>query len=499
MQTTPTMRWQRLAIPVLLLLLLLRLIAAWALPLTDKTEARYGEIARKMWETGDWVTLWHDYGVPFWAKPPLSTWLSAGSMNLLGATELAARLPSLLLALATLLLACSLIRQRSGRDAALACALILGSGLLFLGTAGTVMTDSALLFCVTFSLVAVWRAVVLGSRAWGYLLFVGLGLGLLAKGPLAGVLVGMPVFFWVLLGNRWRALWQRLPWLTGLPLMLAIALPWYLLAEHRTPGFLNYFIVGEHLSRFLDAGWKGDKYGFAHATPRGMIWPYTFAALLPWSLVMLAWLARHGRQLPRLVRDEDGWVLYLALWTLMTPLFFTLSGNIIFPYPMPMLPGCALLFAELWLRARHNPDSGIALPLIAAIGALLLAGVLVVNHFQGDRYLRTQKDVIAAWRTQHPSPASALVYWSDSRAFSAEFYSHGRARTTADPEQLRAWLSGRPGSFIVCEDKDLRQLPADIRARFEPVAQVRNVGNTFLLLGEAAPIPTPDIEGHRHD
>lgn len=50
-------------------------------PLFDTTESRYAEIARKMLETGNWVTLQQDYGVPFWAKPPLSIWLSAFLCN----------------------------------------------------------------------------------------------------------------------------------------------------------------------------------------------------------------------------------------------------------------------------------------------------------------------------------------------------------------------------------------------------------------------------------
>jgi len=69
---------------ILLLLLSTRLISLALLPITDSTEARYGEIARKMLETGNWVTLQYDYGVPFWAKPPLSTWLSAVSMGVFG-------------------------------------------------------------------------------------------------------------------------------------------------------------------------------------------------------------------------------------------------------------------------------------------------------------------------------------------------------------------------------------------------------------------------------
>ena len=68
-----------------------RLLTLAAYPLMDPTEARYGEIARKMLETGNWVMPQFDYGVPFWGKPPLSTWLSATSMAMLGSNEFAAR------------------------------------------------------------------------------------------------------------------------------------------------------------------------------------------------------------------------------------------------------------------------------------------------------------------------------------------------------------------------------------------------------------------------
>lgn len=80
---------------VLVVLLICRLIANYFFPLFDTTESRYAEIARKMLETGNWVTLQQDYGVPFWAKPPLSIWLSAFFMQLLGVNEFAVRLPGL--------------------------------------------------------------------------------------------------------------------------------------------------------------------------------------------------------------------------------------------------------------------------------------------------------------------------------------------------------------------------------------------------------------------
>ena len=63
-------------------------------------------------------------------------------------------------------------------------------------------------------------------------------------------------------------------------------LPWYLLAERKTPGFLDYFLVGEHWRRFTVPGWDGDRYGNAHLEPRGMIWAFLLQACLPWSLLL---------------------------------------------------------------------------------------------------------------------------------------------------------------------------------------------------------------------
>ena len=71
----------------------IRLFFNAVIPLTDKTEARYGEIARLMAETGNWIVPQIDYGIPFWAKPPLSAWLSSASIKLLGTSEFALRLP----------------------------------------------------------------------------------------------------------------------------------------------------------------------------------------------------------------------------------------------------------------------------------------------------------------------------------------------------------------------------------------------------------------------
>lgn len=474
---------------LLLGLLLLRLALMAALPLNDTTEARYAEIARKMLESGDWVTLWHDYGVPFWAKPPLSTWLGAAAMGLLGENELAVRLPSLLLGLATLWLTAELARRRDGAAAGRASALILAGSLLFFVAAGAMMTDPALLLAVTLSLAAFWHALHGGGRLWGYAFFAGLGLGLLAKGPLAVVLVGLTVAPWVALRRQWRALWQCLPWPGGSLLALAIALPWYALAEWRTPGFLEYFIVGEHLGRFLDPGWSGDRYGFAHASPRGLIWLHAAGALLPWSLLAPLWWWRARRSAAP--ADADGWRLYLWLWTLAPLLFFSLSGNVIFPYALPALPGAALLLAALHRRAALA-DGRLVWP--AALAALPWAALLAALLLAPAPYLRTQKALIAAWSADAPAPGSALLYWDSRREFSAEFYSRGRARTIRNPAILQQMLAGPPRDYLVLDVRDRRQLPATLLERLEPVVELPVAGERLLLLRERPAAPSVHTE-----
>ena len=198
------------------------MVAMVVIPLNDSTEARYAEIARKMLETGNWIVLQHDYGVPFWAKPPLSTWLSAISMKLFGIHAFAARLPSLILSIACVWMVGSVALQSMNRTSSQFAMLVLMGSIYFLLDAGAVMTDPALLFSITLMMVAFWKVIVATNTPpqyllfWRYALFVGAGLGLLAKGPIAVIFSGASIFIWVALHHEWRKVWQNLPWGKGI-------------------------------------------------------------------------------------------------------------------------------------------------------------------------------------------------------------------------------------------------------------------------------------------
>jgi 4-amino-4-deoxy-L-arabinose transferase-like glycosyltransferase len=131
-------------------LILFRLVTLAMYPLIDTTEARYGEIARIMIETNNWVTPQFDYGIPFWGKPPLHTWASAISGVLFGVSEFSLRLPHLLTSVVTLLfVGLFAVRLRLSRTVA---TLVLCSSLGFFVASGMIMTDSLLLLGMTMAM-----------------------------------------------------------------------------------------------------------------------------------------------------------------------------------------------------------------------------------------------------------------------------------------------------------------------------------------------------------
>ena len=445
-------------------LLLARLMTLGLYPLYDPSESRYAEMARKMLESGNWVTPMFDYGVPFWGKPPLTIWLTALSLGVGGVNDFSARLPSFLLSFGMAALVFRLGWQRDGKTAAWSAVLILASSVLFFVMAGAVAMDLGLSFGVTWALTAFWRAVRLGCKADGYWFFVALSIGVMAKGPIALVLSGFCVGLWVVLTGEWRACWRRMPWITGVVLFLVLCAPWFYLAERRTPGFLEYFFIGEHWKRFTEPGWKGDLYGVGRSQPLGMIWLYWLGGAFPWSLVLLRRLVLAARLsgLGFKFRAGDGWPLYCFLWMLTPLVFFTFSANLIWTYVLPGLPGMALLSAS-WRGRENMPSPWLVLPT-----PLAFAGLVFFYQFSGVDFFKSQKPLVQAFQ-QEAAADERLVYLKE-KAFSAQFYLQGGVIELDGIQALRERLTPANHDYYVIRDVIARQLPLEMQNRLQPAA-----------------------------
>ncbi|TWB47353.1 4-amino-4-deoxy-L-arabinose transferase-like glycosyltransferase [Rhizobium sp. ERR 922] len=426
----------------LILLLGVRLLAMVWVPLTDPTEARYAEIARKMVETGNWITPQFDYGVPFWAKPPLHTWLSAAGIAAFGATPFAARLGILAATIATLAIlwrwGCTLIDRGTMAVAILVTA---SSGLFFV-SAAFVETDMVLTLGVTASMAGFYAGLE-GRRHWGWLFFLGLAIGLLAKGPVAIVLSCTPILIWMMWRGDWKDL-GRLPWAGGVAACAVLVIPWYVLAEMATPGFLRYFIVGEHIQRFLQPGWTGDLYGAGRERPRGTIWLFWVVATLPWSplLPVLLW-----RQRKIGMPKGDELCLYLLLFALTPLVFFTAAANILLAYVLPGVPAAAMLAVILWRRTGHSGAGWLELGMLEIV--VVAIGVTAVSLTNVNSALLPSEANLVA---DHPAAGRLAIL--DSRSFSAEFYSKGKITKLKTVSELAKWLTPGDGVLVPKDQRD---------------------------------------------
>ncbi len=460
---------------------LIRLFTLGMYPLMDKTEARYAEIAREMVATNNWITPQLDPGVPFWGKPPLSFWLTAISFKIFGINEWAARLPSLILSIWTVYFVYLLGTKLRGQTFGLLSAIILSTTGIFWASAGSVMTDPSLVFAMTLSMISFAMVFLVESKAdkmrWGYLFFIALGVSFITKGPIGWVLTWLPLTVWCIYHKQWNQLKQYLPWKKGICLTFMIAIPWYILAEQATPGFLKYFFIGEHFQRFIHKGWSGDLYGSAHAQPKGMIWVLMIPATMPWVILLAGmftgWFKNFDHRLLKL--KNNLWLSYLLLWCLSPLVFFTLAGNILITYLLPSLPAFAILMAialspfnnKLVVRPwffsfKTFKYAALATPLVGLMAALTFLPVLGRKN--------SQWDLVKIFETQRTDKTGSLFYIQGMPP-SADFYANGDAVLIQDEYQQKVEnvLANHHDDFFVIQECDLNKFSPKILAYIYPI------------------------------
>jgi 4-amino-4-deoxy-L-arabinose transferase-like glycosyltransferase len=377
--------------------------------LMDDVDAVQAQIARNMLTSGDWVTARLD-GIPYLEKAPLIYWLIAGSFKIFGVSDVVARIPIVLSALALAWLTTAFAMWAFGRRAAVYAGLCISTCFgLFLFTR-ILVPDVMLTTCVALSMWAFLRAIdeeetERRSRWWAFVMAASLGTSLLFKSligvlfPVASALIYLGVTRQLFERRVWKAL---RPW-TGLLVVLLIAAPWHILATLRNPpyfeftmrsapgeyhGFLWFYFINEQLLRFLNMRSPRDY----DTVPRLYFWLFHLLWLFPWSVYFPA-----VAKLSFKPTDRAGKTRLLALcWTGFILVFFTFSTTQEY-YSMPCYPALALLLGSAmavggeWIRYGTRFLCGI----------FVVAAAAVITLFALSWNLPTPGDISAAL-SAHP-------------------------------------------------------------------------------------------------
>lgn len=351
------------------------LVGNAGVPLIDRDEPRYTVTSRAMLETGDWI-------VPRFldevrtAKPVLIYWCQAASMKLFGPTVFAARLPSVLAILMTVLMLALVARRVVGPTRTLWAVFIFATTLLTFWAAKTALTDAVLALWITtcqLCLYAAWR----GRATWWVVTIwaVAFGLAVLTKGPVVAGVQAMTIVMLIVL----RLVVRKTPHRSLKPgpasvgnlvafvlIALAVAGPWFYLVTQREPTFLQQAVSHDVVKRTTQ-GLEG------HVGPPGYHLVFTFLMFFPWSLLLPAAIWQ-GWKRRRSLPTQFALAAVIGPW-----IMFELVRGKLPHYMLPTYPFLAYMVADVLVRASRGrikdlSDGPFRFTAIGWAGVLVAAG-----------------------------------------------------------------------------------------------------------------------------
>jgi len=354
--------------------------------LVGADEPRYAQVAREMLERRDWVTPVLG-GQPWLEKPPLYYWQAMLSYSLYGVSDAAARVPSAFDA-TLLVLAVYFFLRRFRPGIELDGALITASCAAVIGYARAAATDMPLASTFSIGMLAWWAWRESGKRIYLAAFYVFMALGMLAKGPVAPFLAALIIALYAAGARELRVIARTL-WLPGVALFCVIALPWYCVAQIRSPEFFRIFFLQHNLERFSSNLYH-------HHAPFWYYLPVVLLALVPWTVFAVAalleairgWWAGNWLASPANQECELKFRIFLLLWLTIPVLFFSISQSKLPGYILPAVPAGALLLADYLRQHLEQEKAGATAKWMVVLHALLAVVWIVPALLIG--YLATQ-------------------------------------------------------------------------------------------------------------
>ena len=353
----------------------------------DRDEPRFAQATKQMLETDDYIAI--RFQTEARNKKPVGIyWMQAAVVSAAEAVGISEartkiwlyRIPSLLGAIATVLLTWWGARALMSEGYALIASMLVASTILLGVEARLAKTDAVVTATVVAAmgvLARVWmkrgKDALQGLDVWklAFVFWFALGIGILVKGPITPL---VPLFASVALAIYARSAgWLKaLKPLVGILLCVAIVAPWFYLIMKATQGAFLQDSLGADMMSKVQSGQE------AHGAPPGTYLAAFFATAWPMSplavlAIPFAWKMR-----------RDPTVAFLLAWIVPVWLMFEAVPTKLPHYVLPTYPAIAMLTAyaleknalALNGRLRHVlwlvPGIAVVLTLVGLIGPFVL-------------------------------------------------------------------------------------------------------------------------------
>lgn len=297
-------------------------------------EAKNAEAAREMFIHNNWIVPTFNDELRT-DKPVLHYWFMIIAYKIFGVSAFSARFFSAVFGLLTILSTYHFTKKFTTRKLALITTFLLCSAIFFMQEFHLAVPDPYLIFFVSFGLFNFYDFYLNKKLSSGLFFYIALGLGVLAKGPVAIALPGLIVVLFLIFKKdlKLRSILRLHPILGGF-ITLAICVPWFYLVHKATDGaFTEGFFYEHNLNRF-GGGMEG------HGGLPFVTWAFVLLGLLPYSFFIIQGFVHSWRR-----KKTNDFVLFSFLISAVFILFFSISGTKLPNYPMPSYPFIAVLIA----------------------------------------------------------------------------------------------------------------------------------------------------------
>ena len=332
----------------------------FSIPPIDRDEARYAQATKQMMESGDYIDI-RFQDQPRYLQPAGIYWLHVAAARLTGSGVNAPiwvhRLPSLAGATLAVLLTYWVALPLAGEAAAFIAALFMAASVLLGFEARNGKIDAVLLTTILGAMGFLARAYLRQPMTFlqAMLFWAALGMGIMLKGPLILLVVGLTALTLSVLDRSWAWLRVLRP-LPGCGVMLLVFLPWLIAVTVRSGGEFLAIALGPSMLGKVASGQQ------SHGLPPGTYLLLYWLTFWPAAGLVIAagpWIWR---------KRQEPAVRFCLAWTVPTWIVFELIVTKLPHYVLPVYPAIAMLIALALVDGRR-----LAQPLawIATAGAAI--------------------------------------------------------------------------------------------------------------------------------
>ena len=318
--------------------------------LMDVDETRYVSMARDMFHTKDFMTLYLN-GEYFFEKPPLYFWGECLSFAIFGkVNEFTARFPVALYGTLCTFLMYFTGRKIVSKRFGLISAVILATTLEFVILAKFAILDIVVTTCIGFSVMFGFLTQFVedkNKKYFWWLFYAFSGLAVMAKG-IPGFVVPFAVMFFITIFNKtFKQIFRPQYIIVGILLFLLIVLPWHIaMFNIHDPLFYNEYIIKHHLNRFFSSSeiHRAQPFYFYILT---ILW-----GSIPWVFSIIAVCIARFKEIKNIsfkdMNNERKFLWFNIIAFFITLLFFSSSKTKLITYILPIYFFTSFIFGFIW-------------------------------------------------------------------------------------------------------------------------------------------------------